>query len=134
MTESSPEAQTCGMGIAEHGSIPAAIGIMFDGLAQTLELHRQMLVLSDPNAQQEDKVYKELAASWREIAQLVEKTATKMMAQRELPMGAHDEKAWGEAHVRAFETFVRAQSKTLALLRIAAERDEKMLASMTKPT
>jgi hypothetical protein len=134
MTESSPEVQTCGRGIAEHGSIPAAIGIMFDGLAQTLELHRQMLVLSDPKAQHEDAVYRDLAARWREIAQLVEKTAAKMIAQRELPMGTHDERAWGEAHVRAFERFVSGQRKTLALLTVAAERDEKMLASMTKPT
>jgi hypothetical protein len=134
MTESSSEAQTCGSGIAEHGSVPAAIGIMFDGLAQTLELHRQMLVLSDPKAQHEDAVYRDLAASWREIAQLVEKAAAKMIAQRGLPMGAHDETAWGEAHVRAFERFVSGQRKTLALLTVAVERDEKMLASMTKPT
>jgi hypothetical protein len=132
MTLSSPDTSTCGSGIAQHGAVPAAIGIMFDGLAQTLELHRRMLVMSDPNAQLEDQVYKELAASWREIAQLVEKTAAKMLAQRELPMGAHDEKAWGEAHVRAFEMFVSGQSQTLALLQVAAERDEKMLASMTK--
>jgi hypothetical protein len=130
----SPEAPTCGAGVAQHGTVAAAIGIMFDGLAKTIELHRRMLVMSDPKAQQEDRVYKELAASWREIAQLVETTAAKMLAQRELPMGAHDENAWGDAHVRAFETFVNGQSKTLALLEVAAARDEKMLASMTKPT
>jgi hypothetical protein len=134
MTESASDAQTCGIGIAQHGTVAAAIGIMFDGLAQTLELHRRMLVTSDPKAQQEDQVYGELAARWREITQLVEKAAATMTAQRGLPMGAHDETAWGEEHVRAFETFVSGQSKTLALLTAAAPRDEKMLASMTKPT
>lgn len=37
---------------------------MFEGLAETLELHRKMLVLDDPNSRKEDEVYRELAASW----------------------------------------------------------------------
>jgi hypothetical protein len=53
-----------------------------------------------------------------------------MAAQRELPMGAHDEAAWGEVHLRAFEKFVKGQEEVLALLRVAAERDREMLASM----
>ena len=57
-----------------------------------------------------------------------------MAAQRELPMGAHDESKWGDAHLRAFEKFVTGQSQLLSLLRVAAERDEQMLASMKKPT
>jgi hypothetical protein len=47
-------------------------------------------------------------------------------------MGAHDERAWGDEHLRAFETFVKGQTQVLALLRVAAVRDEKMLASMQK--
>jgi uncharacterized protein YndB with AHSA1/START domain len=126
------DAPTCGIGIARHATIPAAIGVMFAGLADTLELHRRMLVMNDPNAQNEDAVYGELAASWREIAQRVEQAAARMSAQRELPMGAHDEAAWGQEHLRAFERFVKGQSQTLSLLKVAAERDETMLASMQK--
>jgi hypothetical protein len=48
-------------------------------------------------------VYRELAASWSQIAELVQKAAAKMAAQRELPMGAHDPTAWGDEHQRAFE-------------------------------
>jgi uncharacterized protein YndB with AHSA1/START domain len=125
------ETPTCGIGIAQHATIPATIGVMFDGLAETLELHRAMLVPGDPHARKEDQVYQELAARWKHVAQLVERTAAYMAAQRELPMGAHDQNAWGEAHHQAFEKFVKAQSETLALLRVAAERDEQMLASMT---
>jgi hypothetical protein len=47
-------------------------------------------------------------------------------------MGAHDPAAWGNAHLKAFEKFVKAQTQVLALLRVTAERDEEMLASMTK--
>ena len=68
--------------------------------------------------------------SWRQIAEIVQKTAAHMAAQRELPMGAHDETAWGEEHLSAFDRFVKAQTQVLALLRVAAERDAKMLASM----
>jgi hypothetical protein len=93
-----------------------------------------MLVLDDPSSRREDDVYRELAAGWQEIAQLVEKRAVQMAAQHELPMGAHDETAWGGAHLKAFEKFVKAQTEVLALLRVAAERDEQMLASMMKNT
>ena len=123
---------TCGIGLAQHTTIPAKMAVMFEGLADTLELHRRMLVPGDPNARKEDAVYRDLAARWKRIAELVAEAARQMGAQRELPMGAHDETAWGEAHLRAFETFVKGQSQVLALLRVAAERDEKMLASMQK--
>jgi uncharacterized protein YndB with AHSA1/START domain len=126
------EAPTCGIGLAQHGTVPTKVAVMFEGLAETLELHRRLLVMHDPNARNEDGVYRELAASWREIAQLVERAAARMTAQHELPMGTHDETAWSEEHIRAFEKFVKGQSHALSLLRVAAERDENMLASMRK--
>jgi len=126
----SADAPSCGEGIAQHASIPAQIGVMFEGLAETFELHRKMLKRDDPNAHVEDEVYRKLATSWREIATLVQKAAAYMAAQRELPQVAHDESAWGDDNLRAFEEFVRAQSRLLALLRVAAERDAQMLASI----
>jgi len=121
---------TCGIGLARHATIPSRIATMLDGLAQTLALHRRMLVLDDVHARQEDHVYGELASRWTQIAALVSEAAALMGGQRELPMGAHDAAAWGQEHLRAFETFVRGQSQLLALLRVAAERDEQMLASI----
>ena len=106
---------------------------MFEGLAETMALHRKMLVLGDPNSKKEDEVYEELSASWQEIAERVRKTAARMAAQRDLAMGAHDETAWGPDHLQAFEKFVKAESQLLALLRLSAERDETMLASMKAP-
>ncbi len=125
------EEATCGIGLAQHAAIPLHLGAMFAGLAETLELHRTMLVLDDANAQKEDEVYRVLATDWKEIAALVQKAAARMAAQRDLPMGTHDVAAWGDAHLRAFMAFVKAQTRTLALLRVAAARDEQMLAGMT---
>jgi hypothetical protein len=127
------EAPTCGIGVAQHAAIPAQIGVMFEHLATTLDVHRRMLVLDDANARKEDEVYRALAASWKEIASLVQKATAEMAAQRDLPMGAHDETAWGDDHLSAFEKFVNAQTQVLALLRVAAERDQEMLAAMKKP-
>ncbi len=127
------EEPTCGIGIAQHAAIPERMAVMFEGLAKTLSLHRTMLVADDPNTRKEDEVYADLSASWVRIAELVKSAAAMMATQRELPMGPHDESKWGEAHVRAFEKFVTGQSQLLALLRVAAERDEQMLASMTMP-
>jgi uncharacterized protein YndB with AHSA1/START domain len=124
------EAPTCGIGVAQHAAIPARLATMFEALAETLELHRRMLVPGDANASREDEVYRDLAERWREIAKRVAEAAATMAAQRELPMGAHDESAWGDDHVRAFETYVKAQTNVLALLQVAAPRDEEMLASM----
>jgi uncharacterized protein YndB with AHSA1/START domain len=121
---------TCGIGLAEHATVLDNISVMLDGLAETLELHRQMLVLTDERSRKEDVVYGELASSWRRISAEASSAAAMMFVQRELPMGAHDPAAWGAEHRRAFEKFVNAQSRLLGLLRIAAERDEKMLASM----
>ena len=121
---------TCGIGLAQHATIPAKVAVMFEGLAETLQLHRRMLVLDDESSRAEDRVYGELAAAWGEIAERVGETAAKMAAQRDLPMGAHDESAWGEKHLQAFEKVVTAERQLLGLLRLAAERDEKMLSSM----
>ena len=77
---------------------------MFEGLAETLDLHRRMLVPDDSDARKEDEVYGDLAARWKQIAELVAQAAAQMAAQRELPMGAHDQTAWGEQHLGAFES------------------------------
>jgi uncharacterized protein YndB with AHSA1/START domain len=129
------EAPTCGIGVARHSAVPAKIGVMFEGLAETLELHRKLLVTSDPNSRKEDEVYRELAASFRDIAERVQSAAARMAAQHDLPMSAHDDGAWGPDHLRAFEKFVGAQGRLLALLRVNAPQDEAMLRSMkAEPT
>jgi uncharacterized protein YndB with AHSA1/START domain len=128
------ETPTCGAGIAQHAAIPAAFAEMSDGLAQTFALHRRMLQLEDAAARQEGDVYRELGDRWGRIRDLVKEAAARMEAQRELPMGAHDESAWGPEHAAAFEKFVTSQSHLLALLRIAAPRDEEALASIRAAT
>lgn len=125
-----PEAKTCGLGLAQHATIPAKIAAMFEGLAETLELHRTMLTSSDEATKKEDAVYESLAAEWRDLANRVATAAARMNEQSDLAMGPHDESTWGERHEAAFAKFVDAQSRLTALLRVAAERDEAMLASM----
>lgn len=109
---------------------PATCGA---GVAQHAELHRGMLVLDDEDALREDNVYRELAAAWRDLARRVHDVAARMAAQVDLPMGAHDESKWGDAHLQAFAAFVTAQSELLAILQRDAPRDEQMLASMRAP-
>lgn len=125
------DAPTCGIGVAQHAAIPAKLATMFEGLAETFALHRRMLKREDAASKQEDDVYRELAETWSDLAKRVAHAASRMAEQRDLPMGAHDESAWGPEHHQAFEKFVRGQSDLLALLRVAAERDEKVLASMS---
>jgi uncharacterized protein YndB with AHSA1/START domain len=126
------ETPTCGVGLAQHSSIPSEIAVMFSGLADTLALHRTMLIAGDERSRAEDEVYRDLSERWSDIAELVERAAATMAAQRDLSMAAHDPTAWSSAHLRAFEKFVKAQSQLLSRLRVAAERDEQILASMTR--
>jgi uncharacterized protein YndB with AHSA1/START domain len=121
---------SCGTGLAQHASVPAHMAPMLTALADTLSTHRAMLVLSDPASAAEDEVYASLSQGFAGVAMLLGKTADQMASQRELPMGEHDMSKWGDAQMEAFQRFVFAQSRLLALLRVAAERDEKMLASM----
>src|SRR5688572_13986010 len=125
------QARTCGQGMAQHAAAPRTIAEMLDALGETLELHRSMLILDDPNSRKGDEVYRELAVSYRQLAAKLADTAERMAAQRELPMGRHDETKWGAAHLRAFTRFVKAQNALAARLRSDAPRDQKMLAEMT---
>src|SRR5687767_10345011 len=66
------------------------------------------------------------------IAARLRVAADRMSAQRGLPMGTHDQSKWTDAHMKAFARFVHEQGALASLLRVAAERDEQMLASMQK--
>jgi uncharacterized protein YndB with AHSA1/START domain len=126
------EASTCGAGLAQHAAVPRRVAIYLAELAKTLELHRAMLVLDDANSKKEDEVYRELAASYRDVAAKLRAVADCMSAQSDLPMGTHDESKWTDAHMKAFARLVHEQGALASVLRVAARRDEQMLASMQK--
>jgi uncharacterized protein YndB with AHSA1/START domain len=124
------EVPTCGAGLAQHAAVPRRIAVYLGELAETLELHRAMLLLEDPNSKLEDDVYRELAGSFRAIAGQLQDASSRMSAQATLPMGAHDESKWTDKHMKAFERFVHEEGALASVLRVAAARDEEMLASM----
>jgi len=125
-------APTCGAGLAQHAAVPRRVAIYLAELAETLELHRAMLVLDDASSKNEDAVYGDLAASYRDIAAKLRGAADRMSALHDLPMGAHDERKWTDEHAKAFARFVQEQGALASILRMAAMRDERMLASMQK--
>ncbi len=123
---------SCGAGLAQHAAVPRRMALYLAELAETLELHRTMLVLEDSNSKLEDDVYRALSADFRSIAAQLQETAGRMSAQRTLPMGAHDESKWTDKHLKAFSGFVHEQGALASVLAVAAARDEQMLASMQK--
>jgi len=126
------EAATCGAGLAQHAAVPRRIAIYLAELAETLELHRAMLVLDDSRSKNENDVYRDLAVRYRDIAATLREAADRMSAQHDLPMGAHDQSKWTAKHMKAFARFVHEQGALASVLRVAAGRDEQMLASMQK--
>jgi len=121
---------TCGAGLAQHAGAPRRVAVYLSELAETLELHREMLVLGDPASKAEDEVYRDLATRFRNIGAELQDTADRMAAQRDLPMGAHDASKWTDKHMKAFSRFVHEQGALASVLRAATARDEQMLASM----
>jgi uncharacterized protein YndB with AHSA1/START domain len=128
------DAATCGAGLAQHAAVPRRIAIYLSELSETLDLHRGMLVLNDPASRREDEVYRDLATGYRRIAADLKSIAESMTAQRELPMGEHDESKWTSGHMKAFARFVHEETALASVLHKAADRDGKMLASMQQPT
>lgn len=126
------EVPSCGAGLAQHAAVPRRVAVYLAELAVTLELHREMIVLDDPASKKEDDVYRELAASYRDLAAKLRDTSDRMAAQRDLPMGPHDGTKWTDKHLKAFSRFVHEQGALVSVLRVAAARDEQMLASMQK--
>lgn len=124
------ETPTCGAGLAQHAGVPRRVAIYLGELAETLELHREMLILDDSTSKEEDEVYRDLAASFRDIGARLQDTADRMAAQRDLPMGAHDVSKWTDKHMKAFSRFVHEQGALASVLRVAAARDEQMLTAM----
>ena len=125
-----PDVETCGEGLAQHASAQAKLGPWLAALAETLELHRALIVKSDANAPAEDDAYRGLAEAYRDIAAQLERAATRMAACRDLPMPAHDESAFGSEQLAAFERYVGAQNALLSVLKVTAEQDQQMLQGM----
>jgi uncharacterized protein YndB with AHSA1/START domain len=124
------QAPTCGAGLAQHASISRRIAVYLSELAETLELHRELLIENDRESVTEDLVYRELTARHRHLANRLRDVADYLAQQRDLPMGRHDESRWSDRHQKALTRFVQAQDALASVLRGASERGQRMLASM----
>jgi hypothetical protein len=122
---------TCGKGLAEHSSLPAAFGEVVDAVAENLEAHLGTLDLTDERSRNEQEVYQELAKEHRAIAAQLRATAEAMAGYRNLPMGRHDEQALASPRiVDAFVSLVRTERELLTLLGDRVAQHEQMLAGI----
>jgi hypothetical protein len=125
------EQPTCGQGVAEHSVLPARLAEVADAMAANLEVHTKALDPDDEAARQEHAVYLTLARAYRQAAAQLRVIAEDMAAQRELPMGRHDEKVLVSPEVvETFQRFVTAKHELLALLQQLLDQDRRMLAEM----
>ena len=126
----SPVIGTCGSGLAQQAVIARRIAMYLDELAETLELHRELLVEDGRETVTEDLVYRELTARHRHLANRLRDVAAYLGQQLDLPMGLHDNSRWSDRHEKAFARLIQEQDALTTVLRAAAERGERMLASM----
>jgi uncharacterized protein YndB with AHSA1/START domain len=122
--------ESCGEGLAGHAPVPAKMAELLAALADTLELHREMLDPKDQATKKEDDAYRHLATSYRELGSRLGATAAFMAECRSLPACPHDTSVFGPRHLEAFQRFVRAQTELFEILRSAHAEDERMLASI----
>ena len=122
---------TCGQGLAEHATLPAALAALTAGMAEVLDGHRKALDLRDENARVEDAAYATLTGDFRDVSAALKAIADRMSGYRDLPMARHDQAVMMSADaVQRFESFVAAERELLHLLEGAVRRDDAMLASM----
>jgi hypothetical protein len=122
---------TCGQGLAEHSVLPDKLSDLMTAMAETLEVHRTALDLSDDAARPEDSAYRDLAEDQRAVAAQLGAIAGRMAGYVDLPMGRHDiEALTSPAAVGAFERFVVAERDLLGLLEQTVARHEAMLGAM----
>jgi hypothetical protein len=125
------EQPTCGKGLAEHATLPAAVARLMAATAAMLDVHQKALVLEDENARREHDAYVKLAQAHRLVANQLQATAEQMAGYRDLPMGAHDRAVlMSSESADTFRAFVRQEQELLNLLQISHERDRKMLDEM----
>lgn len=122
---------TCGQGVAEHSVLSARLAEVADAVAANLEVHTKALDPDDEAARQEQAVYLRLVGAHRQAAAQLRAIAEDMAAQRELPMGRHDERVLASPEiVEAFQRFITAKQELLVLLQEFLEQDRRMLAEM----
>jgi hypothetical protein len=122
---------TCGQGLAEHSTLQLKLAELTAAVAHNLELHMEALDLDDEHARQEQVVYMQLTQRHREIAAQLRAAGGEMAAQRDLPMGRHDQPALSSPSVvAAFEGLVNAEQELLTLLQDRAEQHRTLLAAM----
>jgi hypothetical protein len=125
------EAQTCGLGLAQHSLIPAKLAEVTAAVAENLEAHMVALDLDDEDAKREHDVYARLVAQHRDVSTRLRAVGEDMAGSRDLPMGRHDMAAMSSPTVAgAFERFVTAERELLDLLQRRVAEDEAMLAQM----
>jgi hypothetical protein len=116
---------TCGQGLAEHAVLPAKLGELTAAVAAVLEVHMQVLDVTDENARKEYEAYRELVAAHRLAAGQLATIAKQMAGYRDLPMGRHKMEAMrGPAVHQSFQAFVERAQELLALLQQTVERDQ----------
>ncbi|WP_156425372.1 MULTISPECIES: hypothetical protein [unclassified Mycobacterium] len=125
------EPSTCGQGLAARAVIPGKLSEALHAQARVLEAHMRALDPADADARRELDAYAALVTAHRDVADRLSGIAVEMADYRSLPMAAHDEAAMSDtAALRAFETFVRAESELANLLQELSQQDQAMLKTM----
>jgi len=125
------EEQTCGKGLAENSTLPAALGELVAATARVLEMHMKALDASDADAKRELGVYREIATTHRRIASELSTLSQLMASQRDLPMANHDMAVlMSPAPRHAFAGFVKQEERLVELLQARLTGDHAMLAEM----
>lgn len=122
---------TCGKGLAQNSSLPAALAELMDAMAGNLELHTKALDLTDDHARLELEAYRNLSKQLRQVATELAAAASDMAGYRNLPMARHDPAAMRDPGLlQAFERFVSREVALHELLRTRIDQHHAMLAQI----
>jgi hypothetical protein len=123
--------RSCGIGLAEHSSLPTKLAALLGSVAETLAVHTHALDPTDASARAELDAYRRLVDEHRRAAELLSTIGKEMEGYRDLPVAKHTpEAASSRRALEAFEDVVKRERELLALLEEKVRTDQKMLVEM----
>jgi hypothetical protein len=128
MTDPSPEAWTCGKGLAANAVLPAKLAALMAAMADLLDNHTRALSADDANSALERAAYERLVKDQRAIAASLVGLAAAMESYDGLPTAPHDESVLADQRSRdVFGAFIDAEAATAALLQEQIKEYRAML-------
>jgi hypothetical protein len=127
------EVSTCGQGLAHHAVLPTRMAALSTAMADNLLAHVDVVSGQDNAAQQERRIYRDLADKYGDTARLLATIGDEMASQHNMPVADHALPLMSSANViTAIQAMANAEDELAALLRDLAAEHRAVLRELAR--